>query len=169
MTGDHYSAECMVNPFWCEASHDKTFTHFSETCPVQDNYLTNDLFIGNHSVWEDDFSGPCSPDKAGCFSAHMLACVVHVKPRSNRCNMLHATLLDHVATCWAGLAKQTQHCATWWPNARNMLHATVLHDVAPTFSYITHILLTLVCWQLMCLGVWLATLLTIWQVCVITQ
>ena len=41
--------------------------------------------------------------------------------------MLHATLLDHVATCWARLAKRTQNCATWWPNARNMLH-----DDAPT-------------------------------------
>ena len=30
----------------------------------------------------------------------------------NGCNMLHTTLLDHVATCWAGLAKRTQHCAT---------------------------------------------------------
>ena len=44
-----------------------------------------------------------------------------------------ATLLDHVATCWAGLAKRTQHCTTWLPNARNMFRATMLHDVAPTW------------------------------------
>ena len=34
--------------------------------------------------------------------------------------MLHATLLDHLATYRPGLAKRTQHCAlTWWPNARS--------------------------------------------------
>ena len=48
-----------------------------------------------------------------------------VKLRPNGCNMLHAT-------CSAGLAKRTQHCATWWPNTRNMLRATMLHDVALT-------------------------------------
>ena len=46
-------------------------------------------------------------------------------PRPNGCNMLHATLLDHVAACWAGLAKRTQNCATWWPNARNNNVASV--------------------------------------------
>ena len=62
-----------------------------------------------------------------------------IKPRPNGCNMLHVTLLDHVvATCWAGLAKRTQHCATWWPNARNMLHQHVasvwagLNSVGPS-------------------------------------
>ena len=49
-----------------------------------------------------------------------------LKPRPNGCNMLHATLLDHVATPWTGLAitkatscnvvaKRTQHVASVWP------------------------------------------------------
>ena len=49
--------------------------------------------------------------------------------------MLHATLLDHVATCWAGLAKRTQHCATWWPNARNMLGAAILTRCCTNMFY----------------------------------
>ena len=32
---------------------------------------------------------------------------MQVKPRPNRCHVLHATLLDHVATCWAEHGGQT--------------------------------------------------------------
>ena len=42
-----------------------------------------------------------------------------LKPRPNGCNMLHAT-------CCAGFAKRTQHCTTWWPNARHMLRAAIV-------------------------------------------
>ena len=54
-----------------------------------------------------------------------------VKPRPNGCNMLHATLLDHVATCWAGLAKRTQHGA--WNNVAARCCTNMLHPFGQGF------------------------------------
>ena len=49
----------------------------------------------------------------------------NTKAQAKRMQHVACNILDHVATCWTGLAKRIQHCATWWQNTRN-------NYVAPT-------------------------------------
>ena len=89
--------------------------------------------------------GVPSPSLTFSVSPHMPTHSTQVSP-----SQTDATLLDHVAACWAGLAKRTQHCSSWWPNACNMLgpgktrtHCgghLVSHDVARPWQNVATLL-----------------------------
>ena len=54
-----------------------------------------------------------------------------------KCYWAHVVRLDHVAACWVELAKRTQRCATWLPNACNMSQqccTNMLHPFGQGFT-----------------------------------